>query len=176
MDLEVINQIEGVEKLIEVFGRFPSFHDAEILRIILDRKGNGHFKPTLEATVRTCQITNELDENRRYILKNHCLVDFKFSEIAELKLNGFNHQNVINELVIEKITDKHRKIYKTENEYAKEWVKQMIESHNFYVELVYSHGINGSFLCKSIEVLSVKRLSPEEVKQIGLSGKGRNGV
>lgn len=176
MDLEVESKIAGVEKLTEIFGRFPSFHDAEVLKILLDRKGGGFYKPTLETSIHVSRMTNVVDEKGRYKLENHCLVDFKFSEITELKLKGFNHQNVINEFVVERIADKHHEMYKTENEYAKKWVQQMLESYNFYVEFVYIHGVNGSFICKSIEVLSVKRLSSEEVKEISLSGKKKEGV
>lgn len=174
MDLEIKNKIQGVEKITEIFGRFPSFHDAEVLKIVLDRSGSGKFKPTLESLMWTWQMTNEIDENRRIVLENHCFVDFKFSEIAELSLQGFNHQNVINELVIEEVSDKHYELFKSDNEYAKQWIKQMIESHTFYVKFEYCHGVVADFFCKEITVLSVMPLSEEDIGEIRLSGKKKS--
>lgn len=171
MDLGIKNKIQGVEKITEIFGRFPSFHDAEVLKIVLDRSGSGKFKPTLEALVWAWQMTSEVDENRRIVLENHCLVNLKFSEIANLSLQDFNHQNVINELVIEEVSDKHYDLFKSDNEYAKQWVEQILKSHSFYVKFEYCHGVVADFLCKEITVLSVKPLSEEDIEEIRLSSK-----
>jgi hypothetical protein len=48
--MDVAARIAGAEKLITVFGYWPSFHDAEVLWIELRRRPCGEgYGPTLEA-------------------------------------------------------------------------------------------------------------------------------
>src|SRR5881398_3267216 len=84
-------RIEGVELLTDIFGRFPSFHDAEIHSVTLS-SGNYAGPVTLEAVIHVFEMTSEIVGNR-YILKNHTLVTFQFDDIQELKLEGFAFQN-----------------------------------------------------------------------------------
>ena len=39
-------QVRGLDKLISWFGRFPSFHDAELTSISLDRSGGSRVRFT----------------------------------------------------------------------------------------------------------------------------------
>ncbi|HKG14518.1 MAG TPA: Imm50 family immunity protein [Pyrinomonadaceae bacterium] len=85
--------ITNVEALTDIFGRFPSFHDAEIHSLRLERGGDGG--PSLEAKIHVFEMTAETDESGRYVLKNHTLVTFRFTDVVMVEVNGFNGQNVL---------------------------------------------------------------------------------
>jgi len=53
-------------------------------------------------------MTNKLDENGYYLLEKHTVVEFYVDAVNDLDLNGFSPQNVIFELVIEKINSGFR--------------------------------------------------------------------
>lgn len=48
-------------------------------------------------------MTNDVDEKGYYVLTKHAQVEFNFETVSGLSLNGFNSQNVIFGLSIEKI-------------------------------------------------------------------------
>lgn len=50
-------------------------------------------------------MTGELDSRRHYILINHTIVSFFFEGLKGLVLNGFNNQNVISCLTLQKTCD-----------------------------------------------------------------------
>jgi len=91
--MQTVHRISGAEKLIAVFGHWPSFHDAEVIWLKLDRRSNGkEHGPTLEAQIHAWEMTNEVDEHGYYVLRHHVLVSLKFLDVEELRLNDFNHQ------------------------------------------------------------------------------------
>ncbi len=47
-------------------------------------------------------MTKEVDEKGYYVLAKHVVVEFVFETVTGLNLSGFNHQNVIFGLGIEK--------------------------------------------------------------------------
>ncbi len=81
--------VKGAEKLWEWFGRWPRFHDAEILRVELDRKTGGRI------VVHAWNMTAETDELGYFIRRDHALVEFRFEEVFDLELAGFSGQNVV---------------------------------------------------------------------------------
>lgn len=89
--------IENAEALTSVFGEWPSFHDAEILELVLRR---GPPVPCLECLIHVFESTGEVDDRGYHVLKNHVLVRLRFSDIRLHDLTDFNHQNVMYELVI----------------------------------------------------------------------------
>ena len=91
-----ISEIHGAAELQEWFGYWPSFHDAEIVGLHLNRKGSSSLR------VHTWEMTKEIDEKGYYLLAKHVVVEFIFEAVSGLSLNGFNHQNVIFGLAIEK--------------------------------------------------------------------------
>ena len=91
-----ISEISGTAELENWFGYWPSFHDAEIIALHLNRKGSSSLR------VHTWEMTKEIDENGYYVLAKHIVVEFIFEAVHGLSLNGFNHQNVIFGLAIEK--------------------------------------------------------------------------
>jgi hypothetical protein len=103
-NIEVL--IEGSERLTNVFGRWPSFHDAEIVDLHLWRgdsmteRRHPRF-PVLTAKIHLWELTNEIDGLGYYVLRNHTLATIRFHDVLNLEIKGFSHQNVIFGLYIE---------------------------------------------------------------------------
>jgi Immunity protein 50 len=138
--------VQGSEKLLAIFGRWPSFHDAEVMEIRLSRtpKGDGGKRDRrveLLAKIHTWNMTNDVDSTGYYVLKNHTLVTLRFSGVEELKLEGFNHQNVIFGLTIQPKEDSDS------------------GSSRFHVEFDPSFGFDAIFDCSAIEVVDATPVS-----------------
>lgn len=92
-----MNEIINSSRLEEIYGGWPSFHDAEIHEIKLQRniKEDGAF---LELIIHLYEMTPDVDKKGYYKLAKHNLVTIRFEEITDMQLEGFNHQNVILDL------------------------------------------------------------------------------
>lgn len=93
---DVAKNLPGADALIAWFGRWPSFHDAEILSLELNRHGPSR------ARLHTWVRSPEIDAQGSYKTDKHCTIAFLLEEISELEVNGFNSQNVISSLEISK--------------------------------------------------------------------------
>ena len=96
--------IANSHRVIEVFGERPSFHDAEILSIRLDRRG-----PSLEAVIYVHSIGPLNADTGYFELLHKSIVTMKFDRIILHEVGDFNHQNVIFGLHIEHVTAGSRK-------------------------------------------------------------------
>jgi hypothetical protein len=67
---ESLGQILNSEALTGVFGSWPSFHDAEVLRIRLNRSGPGT-SPALEADIHLFEISPEVGPDGTYRQDKH---------------------------------------------------------------------------------------------------------
>lgn len=81
--------IPGAAQLHAWFGYWPSFHDAEIVSLVLNRDGLSSLR------LHTWHTTSQVDERGCYIKEKHVVVSFHMEEILELALNNFSQQNVI---------------------------------------------------------------------------------
>ena len=97
-----LGTIEGAKNLRDWFGYWPSFHDAEVILLQLNRSDAS----TL--AVHTWEMTKEVDEKGFYVLAKHVVVEFVMKEVVGLSLNGFNHQNVVFGLAIERVDSGYR--------------------------------------------------------------------
>jgi len=84
--------IPGGPELLAWFGRPPSFHDAEIVNLQLNRRA-----PSTVA-IHTWTMTDRVDQRGYFILDRHAVVTFTLEDIVDLQLDGFSHQNVIGHL------------------------------------------------------------------------------
>jgi len=91
-----ITAIQGAAELHDWFGYWPNFHDAEIISLHLNRKGNSSM------CVHTWEMTSEVDGNGYFVLRKHLMVEFILENISGRNLDGFSHQNVISEIGIDK--------------------------------------------------------------------------
>jgi hypothetical protein len=86
----------GAERLTQVFGYWPSFNDAEVVRVVMDRRGPSG--PTLEFAIHVHETTADLDAAGCFVRKNHSLATLLFRGVTLRELKWFNHQNVLSEL------------------------------------------------------------------------------
>ncbi|ARQ58088.1 MULTISPECIES: Imm50 family immunity protein [Rhizobium] len=98
-------KIAGGPELLAWFGQKPTFHDAEILSLSLNRTG------VSELTIHGWIATDGVDQDGYCILDKHAVVTFAFEDIMDLQLDGFSHQNVINGLVLRYARDRGRAGY-----------------------------------------------------------------
>jgi hypothetical protein len=99
--IEALSEIPGGSDLLTWFdGRLPSFHDAEILGLELDREG-----ASCRMRIHTWEITRDLDEAGYYRLIKDVVVSFELAGVTQLHLEGFNHQNVVFGLYVERSDD-----------------------------------------------------------------------
>ncbi len=121
--------IPGAADLIAWFGYWPTFHDAEVLSITLDRERG------ITVAVHVFRMTSEVDDKGRYVLDKHAvtrssMTGFPLDEsgIVPIELQGFNQQNVLNSLRVEK------------------------RDYGWELILDPCFGVNGSIACKSLSV------------------------
>jgi hypothetical protein len=89
--VELLKELPGGARLVEWFGgRVPSFHDAEIVSLSLDRDGG-----RCVLNVHTFSTNPEVNEKGFYKTKDHVVVSFRFAGVTNLELQDFNEQNVI---------------------------------------------------------------------------------
>lgn len=131
------SRVRNRELLTNVFGYWPSFHDAEVLRIELSRGG-----PTLISDVYVFRMTSAVDANGYYVLDNQVIATLAFSNVVTLSLSAFNHQNVLMELSIVDVRSEQN------------------EGINYQVQFSSSFGVEAEFRCGSIEVVSVTPYTP----------------
>lgn len=88
----------GADAIATFFGRWPSFHDAEILTVHIDRQGQRSSMRVL-----TSLMTDRTDEAGYFIKDREAVVTFEFSGITSLQLEGedADRQNVVSSIDIE---------------------------------------------------------------------------
>jgi hypothetical protein len=94
--------VPGASDLVSWFGYWPSFHDAEVLSIHLNRRGES------TVAIHTRHRTNEVDDRGYFIATKHVLVTFILEGIQTVQFAGFNHQNVISGLSLEETAAGYR--------------------------------------------------------------------
>lgn len=131
--MTVFEHITGADRLTDRFGGWPSFHDAEVLRLVLDRHGaNG---PIAEMLVHTWLMTDNVDAQGHYVLEKHTLVRFLFEQVTSIEVAGFNHQNVL---------------------FGLDFSEETVEGERaFRVTLDPSYGLGGSLVCGLVVVADV---------------------
>jgi hypothetical protein len=88
----------GADAVVSWFGRWPSFHDAEILSVQLNRRGKSWIK--LHAW-NLSDKTYEQDGKQAFVREKDAVVTFEIDGIVDLELADFSNQNVLQRLVIE---------------------------------------------------------------------------
>jgi Immunity protein 50 len=95
-NFEMPEGVGGAAELEAWFGYWPTFHDAEVLSVALERKGASRLR------VHSWHMTNQVDERGYYVLTKHIVVSFILENVTDCDLGAFNHQNVLNNLSVER--------------------------------------------------------------------------
>lgn len=97
--------IPGAQPIADWFGRWPSFHDAEVMTFHIDREQSRSF-----IRIRVFTTSDRTDTRGRYIRDRDAMVSFEFAGIKSLHIEGedADSQNVISGLLIEPVTDGYR--------------------------------------------------------------------
>ena len=99
MNANLLNDVDGAAELEAWFGYWPTFHDAEVMSLTLERKEPSRLR------VRTWHMANQVDECGRYVLSKHIVVSFILDKVTDCDLGAFNHQNVLSSLRLEREPD-----------------------------------------------------------------------
>ena len=124
--------VSRAELLVEPFGYWPSFHDAEVHRVELDR-GDGARAPNAIADNHVFETDGTVDERGYFRNKTSVRVRLRFAAVDDLELYGLGCQNVISELVLAPTLE-----------------------GRIRVSLAPCFGLSGTLTCASIEVLDVR--------------------
>jgi hypothetical protein len=92
-------EIENASALVEVFGAWPSFHDAEVYSLAMSRESSE--APRLDMRIHVFGRRSEIDSIGQYGRVNHRFATLQFTRVAALELSGFNEQNALFALIIE---------------------------------------------------------------------------
>jgi hypothetical protein len=93
------SRVINFEIILQHFGYWPEFHDAEILKVTFEVHSTG--RPSVTFVIAAFEMTSEIDERGYYKLTKHCNVELQFIGIKEIEFDYFSHQNVIFELILE---------------------------------------------------------------------------
>lgn len=135
------DRVLGRDLLIAVFGHWPSFHDAEVVWLRMDRRppdDGEDWGPTVDTMIHVFEHldVNEPDGSISMLRRKHVLVHFRFRDVVDLRLQGFNNQNYLQEMTIDDLRDR-------------QW-----EYIHFQVSMYGS--LSASFQCHLVEVVSVE--------------------
>ena|SRR5260370_2696173 len=128
---QYLQAIPGAQQLFDWFGYWPSFHDAEVLSIELNRSGPSKIQ------VHTFAMTDVVNSKGFYTCDKHCIVTFVFEEIAGIQLAHFNHQNALCDL------DLHQ------------------EKDEFVFDLAPAHGVEGKIRAKTVGIEMTPGIPPD---------------
>ncbi|QIN78034.1 hypothetical protein GBA65_05335 [Rubrobacter marinus] len=126
-------EIKNAQALTGPFGRWPSFHDAEVVSVLLDRRGDEG--PTLTAEILVFG-TGQTDERGSRAKGTEVLATLRFSSVELHDLVEFNRQNVLFSLELSELEPKGG-------------------GRRYRVDMNPSYGCGASFECRAVEVVSV---------------------
>ncbi len=122
------SRIAGFENVVRTVGFETTFHDSEVLRLQLERL-SGKANLTISLLTRRSLWPAEKDASEPL----HYIVQLKFRDIEDLELEGFNHQNVIAEMI------------------------QSFDKDRLTIRFAGLFGLDCSFSCKEGEVVSIEQ-------------------
>ena len=131
---------ENSSALTVVFGGWPSFHDAEVLRLHLDRPGSEG--PILEIAIHVFEMTKDVDSKGYSVLRRHTEVTLRFTRVRSLRVESFNGQNVLSSLDVAQVDPGKS------------------EGRRLRVRMPSSYGMEAEFECERAVVADVRAFEP----------------
>jgi len=133
----IYDAVAGGADLVRWFGQTPSFHDAEVLDLLLSRKGHSFLR------LHSWTNTGAVGQDGYYVIDRHAIVTFTLSGVMDLQLDGFSAQNVVGGLVLRRALDRpERRGY-----LALDPLPQDIE-----IELEPCYGLSGLIRARSVSI------------------------
>jgi hypothetical protein len=129
--------VPGGSELVAWFGHAPSFHDAEIVSLSLNRRSAS----TL--VLHAWNTTKEVDDRGYFVLDRHAVVTFVLLDILDLELDGFSHQNVVSGLILRRAPDRPDR---------SSFYWRDASPDDFEIELEPCFGLDGRIRCRSVSV------------------------
>jgi len=114
--------IAGAQALYDWFGYWPSFHDAEVVSLHLNRGVASVLK------VHAWDTSDEVDPDGFYAQQKHVKVSFLLYDVTELGLEDFSCQNVLSGLELTK------------------------QDGGVKLELDSTYGVGGTILAQNVEI------------------------
>ncbi|MFN4329053.1 MAG: Imm50 family immunity protein [Limnobacter sp.] len=133
--------IPDAEEVLSALGEWPSFHDAEVIHFSLSRGAkpqDNKSEAQLEIQVRQYQTRNAGTAEFGLVLIKNVLIRFAFTDVQQLEVEDFNHQNVIDSL-----------------EFIRE--SEATDSR-IRVELTSIYGFGATWFCSDARVVGVTNL------------------
>jgi hypothetical protein len=98
--MEIPTYIRNHLTVVQFFGRWPSFHDANV--ISYEPKSEPE---SLSFTLHTWLMTDQVDAKGFFVLRNHALVSFRFGDLHDIDMDAFNSGNILFGLEISPSSD-----------------------------------------------------------------------
>ena len=95
-------EIEHSARLVDLFGHWPDFHDAELRALRLEAPRDG--RPSLEADIEVAEMSDEIDERGYYRDRQRALTTIRFSNVLDVSVLDFRFQNVLDALQLRETT------------------------------------------------------------------------
>ena len=132
--------IGGSKKITDIFGYWPSFHDAEIIELNFSRgdvepEDGRYVFPVLNVTLHVWELLNDTNAQGYLVTRRHTLTKLRFHDVDNFRMEGFNYQNAILGLSI------------TREERAEG------PSPVFAVHFDPAFGMGATFICGRVEVV-----------------------
>ena len=104
LDPELV--IHDADRVIAVYGEWPPFGDFEVVQIVFDRHlpviGEG---PHITAYIHMWQISGRSGDGKHLLYDTHQVVGLQFRNVVRYRMEWFNHQNVIDDILIVQAED-----------------------------------------------------------------------
>lgn len=132
--MAVPEYIQNHKTVLSFFGRWPSFHDANVIAYELT-------DDSISFTLHTWLMTDEVNDKGYYVLTNHALVAFRFDGLHDVEMDRFGSNNILFGLEFSRTSP----------------------PATFHVELDSVMDMSGAFSARSGQVLSVAACNEDGV-------------
>jgi hypothetical protein len=127
--------IAGADKVLSIYGRWPDMHDFEVPKVVFERElQDDEFGPFI-----TVFVHMWMADKSGY--SKHNMVGIRFNNIVEHNIEGFNHQNVIDNITIKAGKDN-------------------ADNQIYHVTIPGIFGFGATITCRSIEIVSIEPGAP----------------
>jgi hypothetical protein len=140
-------EIENAHLLVDVFGHWPDFHDAELRTLRLDAMGADG--AMLEVEIEVAEMSSEIDERGYYRDRRRCRAMLHFGNVLDASVVGFRYQNVLEALEVTELNPEERQT-------AEPWGERRYRVRFIPIPAF----CEVEFLCDSMSVVTVTPVVP----------------